>query len=115
MNSILVLGYLGTQTPVHHHLTLARVCTAIYFGYFVCLPILNLIDLYFFEDKKTKAIELVSELKKTISYYINRVSKLSIKSVHWLLNNFDKIRPTDKTIDYYKIAVQYYFIQGMYI
>lgn len=106
---------MGTQTPVHHHLTLSRVCTGIYFGYFACLPILNLIDLYFFENNPAKAKEHIMNLKKTIIYYLKIVPTLIKRSIIWFVYSvLYKVKPTEKTIEYYKVAFAYYFLHGMY-
>jgi len=70
MNSILILGYLGTQTPVHDHLTLSRICTVVYFGYYFSLPVLNFIDLYFFENKPKIAMDHYNEFKKSLPFVL---------------------------------------------
>jgi hypothetical protein len=115
MNSILILGYLGTQTPVHHHLTLARICTAIYFGYFICLPLLNLIDLYFFENNPAKAKEHIGDFKKTLMYYIKIMTNFIKDFINKVFLLIIKFSPSKDTVDYYKVAFRYYFIHGMYI
>jgi len=45
---------------------MARLCAGIYFLYFLLLPPLNLIDLYFFEDKKEVALQHMKDLKDSI-------------------------------------------------
>jgi hypothetical protein len=90
-------------------LYLARICTGIYFGYYAFLPILNLIDLYFFENKKEKAKEHVVDLKKTIVYYILKVFNLFKKTFKRIIVLLIRLMPSDSWVDYHIVAAKYYF------
>jgi len=113
--SILVLGYLGTKTPVHDHLTLSRVCTGIYFIYFFSLPILNLVDLYFFEEgKRPIAQKYIQDWKNSIIYAYNFIHEILIKITSRIIKYYKNLKPQMKEEwDYWILFIRYYVFHGI--
>jgi len=87
-----VLGYLGTQTPVYDHLTLSRACTFLYFSYFFALPVLNIVDLYFFEDKQEVAKNHIKQLVNSIKLFIFKIINISLVFIKKLINGFNNFK-----------------------
>jgi ubiquinol-cytochrome c reductase cytochrome b subunit len=115
LTSILILGYLGTKSPEDMHLTLAQGATFTYFFYYAFLPVLNIIDLFYFENKKDIALQHIKDFKVAVLKWIPMILKTFVEAIIEVIENFiRKNAPTEETVELWQLKFKYYQYHNFY-